>query len=113
LDPELSKGKIVDLDEDKYYEEVIPEYKKIAKMLNKEETKVSALNIFMENLEIIKNGYDRVSVGKLYEYFDKRIQVENIKSVLDEEKNYLDKKMKELEKIIKDISGYKHSEFDL
>lgn len=113
LDPELSKGKIVDLDEDKYYEEVIPEYKKIAKMLNKEETKVSALNIFMENLEIIKNGYDRVSVGKLYEYFDKRTQVENIKSVLDEEKNYLDKKMKELEKIIKDLSGYKQSEFDL
>jgi hypothetical protein len=55
LDPELSKGKIVDLNEKNYYEEVIPIYEIVAKMLNKDESKISALNLFMENLNIIKS----------------------------------------------------------
>jgi hypothetical protein len=117
LDPELSKGKIVDLNEKNYYEEVIPIYEIVAKMLNKDESKISALNLFMENLNIIKHSYDKVSLSELFKYFYKSTYVNNINYILDEEKKYLEKKIEELKKIINDLpvqkSIHKTKEFDL
>ena len=117
LDPELSKGKIVDLNEKNYYEEVIPVYKIVAKMLNKDETNISALNLFMENLNIIKHSYDKVSLSELFKYFYKSTYVNNINNILDEEKKYLEKKIEEVKKIINDLSVQnnirKTKEFDL
>jgi hypothetical protein len=113
LDTSLSKSKIIDLNENKYYEQVLPDYIKLAKSLNLEETKSSALNLFLENLQIIRNTYDKGRITILYEYFNKNIIVKNINSLLNWERNYLDKKIKELEQLINNINADENIKYDL
>ena len=113
LDTSLSKSKIIDLNENKYYDQVLPAYIKLAKSLNLEETKSSALNLFLENLKIIRNTYDKGRITILYEYFNKNTIVKNINSLLNSERNYLDKKIKELELLINNINADENIEYDL
>jgi hypothetical protein len=113
LDTSLSKSKIIDLNENNYYKQVLPEYIKLAKSLNLEETKYSALNLFLENLKIIRNTYDKGRISILYEYFNKNSIVQNINSLLNSERNYLNKKIKDLEQLINNINDNKNIEFDL
>jgi hypothetical protein len=113
LDTSLSKSKIIDLNENNYYKQVLPEYIKLAKSLNLEETKYSALNLFLENLKIIRNTYDKGRISILYDYFNKISIVQNINSLLNSERNYLDKKIKDLEQLINNINDNKNIEFDL
>ena len=113
LDTSMSKSKIIDLNENDYYKQVLPAYIKLAKSLNLEETKSSALKLFLENLQIIRNTYDKGRISILYEYFNKNIIVQKINSLLNSERNYLDKKIKELEKLINNINDNKNIEFDL
>ena len=113
LDTSMSKSKIIDLNENDYYKQVLPAYIKLAKSLNLEETKSSALKLFLENLQIIRNTYDKGRISILYEYFNKNSIVQKINSLLNSERNYLDKKIKELEKLINNINDNKNIEFDL
>ena len=113
LDTSMSKSKIIDLNENKYYEQVLPAYVKLAKTLDLEETKSSALNLFLENLQIIRNTYDKGKISILYDYFNKNSIVQNINSLLNSERKYLDKKIKELEQLINNIKDNKNIEFDL
>jgi len=113
LDTSMSKSKIIDLNENNYYKQVIPDYIKLAKSLNLEETKSSALSLFLENLKIIRNTYDKGKITILYEYFYKNTIVKNIDSLLNLERNYLEKKIKELEQLINNINNNKNIEFDL
>ncbi len=102
-----------------YYEEVVPVYKIIAKMLKKDENKISSLKLFLENLNIIKNSYEKVTLSELFKFFDKSFYVNNINVVLDEEKKYIEGKIEELKQIInylsthKSKSIHKRKEFDL
>jgi len=113
LDTSMSKSKIIDLNENNYYKQVIPDYIKLAKSLNLEETKSSALNLFLENLKIIRNTYDKGKITILYEYFYKNTIVKNIDSLLNLERNYLEKKIKELEQLINNLNDNKNIEFEL
>ena len=113
LDTSMSKSKIIDLNENDYYKQVLPAYIKLARSLNLEETKSSALKLFLENLQIIRNTYDKGRISILYEYFNKNSIVQKINSLLNSERNYLDKKIKELEKLINNINDNKNIEFDL
>ena len=113
LDTSMSKSKIIDLNENNYYKQVIPDYIKLAKSLNIEETKSSALSLFLENLKIIRNTYDKGKITILYEYFYKNTIVKNLDSLLNLERNYLEKKIKELEQLINNINDNKNIEIDL
>jgi len=113
LDTSMSKSKIIDLNENNYYKQVIPDYIKLAKSLNIEETKSSALSLFLENLKIIRNTYDKGKITILYEYFYKNTIVKNLNSLLNLERNYLEKKIKELEQLINNLNDNKNIEFDL
>jgi len=113
LDTSMSKSKIIDLNENNYYKQVIPDYIKLAKSLNLEESKSTALNLFLENLKIIRNTYDKGKITILYEYFYKNTIVKNLDSLLNLERNYLEKKIKELEQLINNLNDNKNTEFDL
>lgn len=105
LDPELNKGDYLDLEENKYYEKTIPLYMKLTKIFNKDESKVSALSIFLENIKEIRKTYEKVNLGILFEHFYKNEYVEKILSLLDTEKRYLDKKIKEIKDLINQFAG--------
>ena len=105
LDSEFAKGEVVDLMEQNYYEKAVPLYMKLTKVFNKEESKASALSLFLENIIEIRKIYDLVNLGILFENFYENIYVEKIMKILETEKNCLDLRINELKKIINKLSG--------
>ena len=100
LNPLLADGEVLDLNEDKYYEQVLPFYTELSRMLKEDGSKASALRLFMENMKYIRNNYNKITVSDLYKnFYDPKI-VQNIRSILDSEKRYLDKKIREMKKIV-------------
>ena len=109
----LANNETVDLSEKKYYEKVVDSYKEISKLVKEDGSKISALNLFLENMKCIRDEYDKITYKDLNKHFFKFEYVNNVKSVLDTEKNYLDKKIKELRRIINKLAGIKELERDL
>ena len=100
LDPLLMEdGEAIDLTQDYYYEKVLPFYKKLSKILKEDGSKPSALRLFLENMKYIRNSYNKITVSELFKNFYNAQTVQNIRSVLDTEKHYLDKKIREMKKI--------------
>ena len=101
LDPMMAaNGDIVDISLQNYYEEIIPIYMDLSKLLKEDGSKVSALRLFQENLLSIRDQYDKVTVSELFKYFYTPKYVNNIRSVLNTEKLYLNKKIREMKQII-------------
>ena len=110
LDPLMATGELIDLSEKNYYEKVIPEYIEISKALKEDGSKASALRLFLENLNSIREFYNKLTVSDLYKYFFNTKTIQNIRSVLDTEKDYLDKKIREMEKIVDKYSRGKEQD---
>lgn len=70
----------------KYYEKVVDSYKEISKLVKEDGSKISALNLFLENMKCIRDEYDKVTYKDLNKHFFKFEYVNNVKSVLDTEK---------------------------
>ena len=112
LDPMMAaNGDIVDISLQNYYEEIIPIYMDLSKLLKEDGSKVSALRLFQENLLSIRDQYDKVTVSELFKHFYTPKYVNNIRSVLNTEKLYLNKKIREMKQIINKYA--KESEQDL
>ena len=112
LDPMMAaNGDIVDISLQNYYEEIIPIYMDLSKLLKEDGSKVSALRLFQENLLSIRDQYDKVTVSELFKHFYTPKYVNNIRSVLSTEKLYLNKKIREMKQIINKYA--KESEQDL
>ena len=100
LDPLFGGGEIIDLAQNKYYEKILPLYTKLSSLLKEDGSKASALRLFLENMKCIRNSYNKITISELYKQFYNTKTVQNIRSVLDTEKHYLDKKIREMKKII-------------
>lgn len=100
LDPLMATGEIIDISKKDYYKEILPIYKEISKLLKQGSSNASALRIFLENVKLIRNDYDKVGTSELYKHFLSTDIVKNIKGILDSEKHYLDKKIIEIQKLI-------------
>ena len=108
----LSNSNLMDLMKPKFYDEVIPEYMELSKMMNGDGSSVSALKLLVENIEEFRKQYDDVTTSVLMKnFFDTEI-VYNIKSVLDTEKNFLDKKIKQLKKIVSYVDTNKSNKLE-
>ena len=109
----LANNEMLDMTEKKYYEKAVDSYKEISKLVKEDGSKISALNLFLENIKSIRNEYDKVTYKDLNKYFFKLEYINNVKSVLDTEKNFLDKKIRQLRRIINKLAGIKELERDL
>ena len=108
----LSNSNLMDLMKPKFYDEVIPDYMELSKMMNGDGSSVSALKLLVENIEEFRKQYDDVTTSVLMKnFFDTEI-VYNIKSVLDTEKNFLDKKIKQLKKIVSYVDTNKNNKLE-
>ena len=109
----ISSVEVVDLTKRDYYEEIIPQYMELSKLQKEDGSKVSALRLFLENLKIMRNEYNKITPSILFKNFFKTEYVNNIKSVLDTEKNFLNKKIKEIQRKINKLAGIKELDKDL
>ena len=100
MNPMLANSNLMDLMKPKFYDEVIPDYMELSKIMKGDGSSVSALKLLIENIETFRKQYDDVTTSVLMKnFFDTEI-VYNIKSVLETEKNFLDKKIRQLKKIL-------------
>ena len=110
LNPMLSNPNLMDIMKPKFYEEVIPDYIKLSKMLNGDGNSVSALKLLIENLECFRRQYDEVTMSVLMKNFFDLETVQNIKSILDTEKYFLDKVIGQLKKILSYVDTNKENQ---
>ena len=106
----MANGEVVDLSLDKYYEVILPTYMELSKLLKEDGSKVSALRLFLENLQSIRGSYDKVTISELYKHFFNIKYVKNIRSVLDTEKFYLDKKIRQMKQVINKYASKKEED---
>ena len=100
LSPMLANTNLIDLMKPKFYEDAMNDYIELSKMINGDGNSVTALKLFIENVETLRKQYDQVTTSALMDnFFDLKV-VENIKSILETEKNFLDKKIRELKKLL-------------
>ena len=110
LDVMMASGEVVDLSLDKYYETILPTYMELSKLLKEDGSKVSALRLFLENLQSIRGSYDKVTISELYKHFFTTKYVKNIRSVLDTEKFYLNKKIRQMKQVINKYASKKEED---
>ena len=110
LNPMLSNPNLMDIMKPKFYEEVIPDYIKLSKMLNGDGNSVSALKLLIENLECFRRQYDEVTMSVLMKNFFDLETVQNIKSILDTEKYFLDKVIGQFKKILSYVDTNKENQ---
>ena len=99
LDPLIADEEIIEITQNKYYEKVLPFYMKLSRLLKEDGSKASALRLLLENMKYIRNSYNKITIEELYKQFYNTKTVQNIRSVFDTEKHFLDKKIRELKKI--------------
>ena len=110
LNPMFANSNLIDLMKPRFYDELIPEYMEISKMLKGDGSSVSALKLLIENIETLRKQYTQVTTSALMKnFFDLKV-VGNINSILDTEKNFLDKKIRELKKILSYVDKEKKSD---
>ena len=91
----------IDLGWDNYYEDILPTYKQVLQIIKKDDSDINCYNIFLKYLKIIREGISKNKISELNKYFDDERDIDNIKRIIKGEIRFLDKKIKELENIIK------------
>ncbi len=72
----------------------------LSKMIKGDGSAVSALKLYINNVETLRKQYNKVTMSVLMQNFMDLKSVENIKSILETEKNFLDKKIRDLKKVL-------------
>ena len=113
MDPFLASPEIIDISEKNYYKKILPTYTELSVRLKEDGSKPSALRLFLENMQSIRKTYDTITPSVLYKHFFQTKYVLNVKSVLDTEKYYLDKKIREMKILINKVASKKEIDTDL
>ena len=96
----LANPNLIDIMKPKFYEELIPDYMELSKLMKGDGSSVSALKLIIDNMESLKRQYEKVTMSSLMKnFFDLKV-VERIASILETEKNFLEKKIRDLKKVL-------------
>ena len=91
----------IDLVWDKFYDIILPTYQEILKMLNREDTKINCYNLILKYLVMIRDAIKMNKIDDLEDIFEDERDIDNIKRIIKGEIIFLDKKINELELVIK------------
>ena len=106
----LANPNLIDIMKPKFYEELIPDYMELSKLMKGDGSSVSALKLIIDNMESLKRQYEKVTMSSLMKnFFDLKV-VESIASILETEKNFLEKKIRDLKKVLSYVDKGKTSD---
>ena len=96
----LANPNLIDIMKPKFYEELIPDYMELSKLMKGDGSSVSGIKLIIDNMESLKRQYEKVTMSSLMKnFFDLKV-VESIASILETEKNFLSKKIRDLKKVL-------------
>ena len=90
----------IDLNKKKFYKPALKYYKKLSVVKKEDGSDLSAYNLFLKNLEMIRENFNHIKTSDIYKEFFNLKDISNVVRVLDLEKNFLDKKLDVLRKFI-------------
>ena len=90
----------IDLTGQKFYKKALKTYKKLSVLKKEDGSNLSAYKLFLNNLEFERQNYNQITNDHINEQFLYSKDIYNVKTVLDLEKNYLDKKIRILREYI-------------
>jgi len=85
---------IIELVDNKFYENALETYKKISKLKKKDGSDLSAYKLFLKNLELVRGTYDHITNKYIEDQFINTKDIDNVKRVLYLEKKFLDEKIR-------------------
>ena len=91
---------IIELVDNKFYENALEAYKIISKLKKQDGSDLSAYKLFLKNLELVRGTYDHITNKYITEQFINSKDIENVKRVLYLEKKFLDEKIRFLRNFI-------------
>jgi hypothetical protein len=91
---------IIELVDNKFYENALEAYKEISKLKKQDGSDLSAYKLFLKNLELVRGTYDHITNKYITEQFINSKDIENVKRVLYLEKKFLDEKIRFLRNFI-------------
>ena len=95
--------KNIDLNKKDFYKDALEPYKKLSIDKKEDGSDLSAYNLFLKNLNMIRENLYSVTKTEIDEAFINFKDVRNMIRVFDSEKYFMDKKIDELKKIIQKI----------
>ena len=90
----------IDLVKKKFYKNALKTYKKLSKYNKEDGSDISAYKLFLKNLEMSREIYDRTSTSDIHREFVKVKDINNVIRVLTFEKKYMDEKIGVLKRFI-------------
>ena len=97
----------IDLVWDKFYEIILPTYQDIMHSLKKDESEIVSYNLILEYLKLIRDNTKTNKIDELNEIYDNKQDIENVERIVLGEITFLNKKIKELEYVIKKTKNRK------
>ena len=90
----------INLVEDKFYEDALDAYKDFSKKAKEDGSDLSAYKFLLQNLEYNREDYNHVTTSHIYQEFYQKRDIDNVKRVLNFEKDFLDDKINVVKKVI-------------
>lgn len=95
--PPLEK---VNLARKRFYKEILGKYKKISKDLEEDGSDLSAYNLFLRNLELLRTNYDPITTSEIHKKFYQKKDIESIKRIISTEISYYDGKIEIMKQVV-------------
>ena len=91
---------IIELVDNKFYENALDTYKKISILRKQDGSDLSAYKLFLKNLELVRGTYDHITSKYVKEEFINSKDIENVQRIYYLEKKFLDEKIAFLKNFI-------------
>ena len=95
IDESDSENK-ADLTWPNFFEIVLPVYKDVARSLKRDDSDYACYQMILKYLEQIKSNYNYIDFENIEDEFDNKRDSDNVKRIITGEKNFIEKKIKEL-----------------
>ena len=93
----------VDLAQTDFYKKVTDVYKMISEKIGEDGSEESACKLLLKYLKRIRSNFDYVTNEDIRNAFFKQKDIDNVKRIIDGEKKFMDKKIKDLKTYIKTL----------
>ena len=93
-----------------FYKGMINLYKKVAKMLNEDDSEEGACNLILKYIERIKHNLDVIKDEDIRKAFFNKKDSDNVKRILDGEKKFLERRISILKIYMKNLKNKMYEE---
>ncbi|MCQ2821466.1 MAG: hypothetical protein MJ252_29770 [archaeon] len=90
----------VELTDGKFYEKIVNVYKDFLRKIGKESNELTAMQMFLENLEYLRASYNRINPSSIHRNFIGKKSIRNAIRLIEGEKRFVDDRINAMRQVI-------------